>query len=469
MNGKLLELATNKLLEKFGAGNHKPGSGSAAAFNGMLSANLIHTVITLTTEEKHKNSYGKWFKKLHAYDQEINDRIIPELERFFEEDSIQFDKVIKLREQRNDENNLIKKTDFEIEHLEQLKLATELPIEIGKLCHELAKISEFVFRNGFQSARGDSFVALSSAVSSVTGCLSIIELNLLSFQRNVWTEKINLQVNKLRSTYNKIHRATIECSDILKQEVKQKNLCDKEIIDIIQQVKGKSNITIVEIEETALRLQRVVWKNKDRIWKIIRPEDPIEILKPDVVLKKILGYQCYRAHALNSNNGSFEPDYIAGTINQQKKVVLISNQYPTETQNFTMAHELGHAIFHKQTVLHRDRPLDGSMNRSQRNPKEYQADKFATYFLMPTKQVKEVFEEFFLMPRFIVNEDNAFNLIQSGPTKLRSQLKNLRGLSRKLASTSIFGPSNFNSMNSIFGVSVGAMAIRLEELELVEF
>jgi formiminotetrahydrofolate cyclodeaminase len=33
-----------KDLMKFGAGNHKPGSGSAAAFQGMVSAKLISTV-----------------------------------------------------------------------------------------------------------------------------------------------------------------------------------------------------------------------------------------------------------------------------------------------------------------------------------------------------------------------------------------------------------------------------------------
>jgi hypothetical protein len=37
MTEKLTEIATGKLLEKFGAGDHKPGSGSASALQGMLS------------------------------------------------------------------------------------------------------------------------------------------------------------------------------------------------------------------------------------------------------------------------------------------------------------------------------------------------------------------------------------------------------------------------------------------------
>ena len=191
MTRKLLELETNKLLKKFGSGNHKPGSGSAVAFHGLLSANLIHTVIVLTTEEKRKKIYGPFFMELKQFDFEITTHIIPELERLFEEDSLLFDQVIKLRNKRDEEKNLVIKTDLEIQHLSKLREATELPISIGEICLKIGVISEFVFRNGFQAARGDSFVALSGSVGVVTGCLSIIELNLLSFRPDSWTDMIS--------------------------------------------------------------------------------------------------------------------------------------------------------------------------------------------------------------------------------------------------------------------------------------
>ena len=41
MGERLIDLATGKLLEKFGAGNHKPGSGSASAFQGMLAEKVV--------------------------------------------------------------------------------------------------------------------------------------------------------------------------------------------------------------------------------------------------------------------------------------------------------------------------------------------------------------------------------------------------------------------------------------------
>lgn len=469
MAGKLLELETKKLLNKFGAGNHKPGSGSAAAFSGLLGANLIHTVIVLTTEEKREKNYGKWFKKIKNFDSKIISQLIPDLENLFEEDSVIFDEVIKLREQRDDEKNLNIKTDLEIQHLDKLKKATELPINISNICLEIGEISHFVFRNGFQAARGDSFVALSSAIGVITGCLSIIELNLLSFKPDHWTENINSQVVKLRGAYSNLLDVMTECSDILKNEVEQKILCDKEVEKIISSVRGKQRLSDSQIEKAAIELQRLIWKNKDLIWKFSTIEDPIKVLKPETVLKKVLGYQCYKAKALNTSKESFEPDDIAGIIDQKKRVIFVSNQYPLETQKFTIAHELGHAIFHEQQVLHRDRPLDGSLNGTQRDLKEYQADKFASYFLMPTRQIKQVFQEIFQQPKFILSEDNAFNLAQMSPMNLRKQLRDLRGLSRKLASTNSFGPSSFKSISARFGVSVEAMAIRFEELKLLEF
>ena len=157
-------------------------------------------------------------------------------------------------------------------------------------------------------------------------------------------------------------------------------------------------------------------------------------------------------------------------INQTDKTVFISRQFPKETQNFTAAHELGHALLHKQNVLHRDMALDGSMNSSRRNQVEYQADKFAVYFLMPSKQIKEVFKEWFLTSKFVIDVNTTLNLInENRPSILRAQCKNLRGLSRLLASAQFYRTTPLIPMSKLFNVSVEAMAIRLEELKLVEF
>ena len=145
MDKYLLELSANELLKKFGAGEHKPGSGSAVAFQGMLSAQLIHTVISLTTNSKHRHLYTNCIDDLLKIDAEIQERIYPKAEDLFHEDSAHFDKAIKLRRERDAANGSIRKI-LSNEALAALKPATEkTPIQIAEICIELAEFGLLVF------------------------------------------------------------------------------------------------------------------------------------------------------------------------------------------------------------------------------------------------------------------------------------------------------------------------------------
>jgi formiminotetrahydrofolate cyclodeaminase len=187
---ELLKIVTKELLEQFGSGKETPGSGSAAAFQGMLSSKLLITVISLT---KEKAKYSSFVPTLVSMDKEIQTRIYLNLCRLFQEDSDNFEKTIGSRKERDQasshnpiiHNNLSKKA------LSELKIAIEIPLEIAKLCAELVIMADFVFDNGYTAVRGDSHVALSTALSGLSGCLSIIKLNLLSFGSNeqAWIEE----------------------------------------------------------------------------------------------------------------------------------------------------------------------------------------------------------------------------------------------------------------------------------------
>ena len=102
-------------------------------------------------------------------------------------------------------------------------------------------------------------------------------------------------------------------------------------------------------------------------------------------------------------------------------------------------------------------------------PVEIEADAFATYFLMPTKWIKKEFENRFSNEVFQINEDTAFRYGGRSVNDLRKECKAMRGLSRKLASTELYDSKNFISLAKQFNVSVEAMAIRLEELDLVKY
>ena len=119
--------------------------------------------------------------------------------------------------------------------------------------------------------------------------------------------------------------------------------------------------------------------------------------------------------------------------------------------------------------MHRDRPLDGpGQERGVRDKIEREADKFASFFLMPENLVRNRFREFFLCDKFALNEDTIFALDPSGSMRLQDCKKTLRELARILTDADSYNGRHFNSLADQFHVSVEAMAIRLEELELLE-
>ena len=467
MDKYLLDLPANELLKKFGAGEHKPGSGSAAAYQGMLSAKLIHTVISLTNDPKRRNRYKNCIDDLLKADAEIQNRIYPRLERLFHEDSAQFDKVINLRRLNETETNSLEKKRLSKEALEALIPATEIPLEIAELCEELASFGLLVFDQGFKSARGDSGVALTGAISAVAGCLSIIQLNLLSFTPNEWTKGIISKSNNLRSNYENLSIEINNSLDKLQREVSRK----AGFHELVEAFKNKKSTHLVssdtDIEELATQFQRIIWEYRNEIWKNDTPQNPLGILIPENAIK-VIGYEFNKKTTLGQHKVNGKLFEVAGLIDNQAREISISEQFSIETQRFTTAHELGHAILHNQTVLHRDRALDGSHDSLPRDKTEYQADKFATYFLMPKKQVVRIFTSIFLTHKFVINNETAFAFALNSVDALLNESVNPRGLSRKLASAESYNGKHFTSIAKRFNVSVETMAIRLEELDLLE-
>jgi len=471
MGSKLLDLTTQELLGKFGIGSHKPGSGSAAAFQGMLSTKLLITVINLTSERNKSGAYTDRLKELFEMRSRIEDRIFPELSSLFHEDSIQFDKAIKSREARDREKDPIQKNLLARQALEELKPAILIPMKIAELSIELAEIATFVFDNGFQSARGDSHVALSGAVAAVGGCLAIIQLNLLSFKSDelTWSEDIRIRSAELKVKFEQLNEIAASKIRILETEAQRNSAMFKDINIVLKNAKSSRRKSDAEIEKYAIQLQLLAWKHRGTIWKKNTPNDPLEILSVETLFKKVLGYDFFRTKELGLKFGDNGITEIAGVLDQQKRMVQISSDFPSQTIAFTAAHELGHAILHTQAVLHRDIPFDGTGGGVLRTLEERQADKFASYFLMPRKQVIKVFHEYFSTIKFIIDQDTAFQLINDNPSRLRAISKDLRGLSRILASAESYGSKSFQSIANVFKVSPEAMAIRLEELKLVEF
>jgi hypothetical protein len=227
-------------------------------------------------------------------------------------------------------------------------------------------------------------------------------------------------------------------------------------------------VSFGRIEEIAKALQTSIWVNRKAIWGNDAPNDPIEILDPAVAFRSI-GFDFETDRPIGEMVTPEGPIEVAGFIDASKRYAGVSSQVPFAMRHFTAAHELGHAMLHRAEGLHRDRGLDGSPVPGPVERIEVEANKFATYFLMPAKLLTAEFGKRFGPAPFCLHDDSAFALADDSPENLRKRFKNLRGLARGLSSANQFGGRHFKSLAERFRISVEAMAIRLEELKLLEF
>lgn len=218
-----------------------------------------------------------------------------------------------------------------------------------------------------------------------------------------------------------------------------------------------------EIEQAAIGLQRKLWVRRAELG-VQANAHPVDVLRAEHAAK-LLGYSYDVADSLGRMRHGRNQIRVAGLINRTARRVIIASDVDPREARFTAAHEIGHIVLHPhQTGLHRDRPLTGT--NTIRDQTEYEADKFAAYFLMPRKLVSREFMSRFIAARFSLSEESAYALWgrssrpEDGPMERRQ-------LARELASAIQYNGRTFSSLTDVFGVNIEAMAIRLEELRLV--
>lgn len=160
---------------------------------------------------------------------------------------------------------------------------------------------------------------------------------------------------------------------------------------------------------------------------------------------------------------------VAGEIDPERGLIRVSGKFSYEIRRFTGAHELGHHFLHKGMKLHRDRPLDGSITGLDKRERE--ANYFAGSFLAPALTVEKAYAARFGKRPLRLTDDVAFAL--KGQREMHELMRTSgtgsRALARAVAGAIQFGSGHrFESLAANFGLSVEAMAIRLEEIGLVE-
>lgn len=458
---QFLKLPADELLKKFGAGLHIPGSGSAAALNGLIAANLMYTVGQLTLK---KPAYEKYHVEVADICEDICTKLIPTLTSLFQEDAEAFDVVYKARVARRDAVEE-EKERLRLIGLEKQKLATAIPFKIADACAKLVDHATRLFDVGFTSARGDTGVALGTAVAGVLSAVYVINLNLIPYKGNYWAQQRRLECDRLQKTVMDTYEAAIARLDSLRAEDVDA-VYDDESATPIASLLSRSKVTYTdeEIDERAKELRSIVWRNRFKIsTKNGLTFEETDLMDPEIALR-MLGYSFSLEESLG-RTGAFE---IAGLLDALAGEVKVSRQMKAEIRLFTTAHELGHIILHPQlNEAHRDRPLDGSV--ISRTPREKEADKFASSYLMPSIPVRDKFAAIFGTDKFVLSDVTAFALLRKGEVEARLETIDLRGLSLKLASAERYNGRQVVPLATQFKVSPTAMAIRIEELKLLQF
>jgi len=226
-------------------------------------------------------------------------------------------------------------------------------------------------------------------------------------------------------------------------------------------------VSYSKVKQAARNLQLIIWKRRHELWPNGAPSDPVKLLDPEIAAKCI-GFELEHPDYLGEFHQYGANKQIAGIIDRDAKRISISRRLPNVTRRFTSAHEIGHALLHQETVMHRDRPIEGpAQTQGPRDAIETEADKFATYFLMPEKLVRARFKQIFNVNTFALSYETAFALEPTNPEDLMNRCKTTRDLARVLAKAEHYNGRNIHSLAAQFGVSFETMAIRLEELRLI--
>ena len=217
----------------------------------------------------------------------------------------------------------------------------------------------------------------------------------------------------------------------------------------------------------ARELLAAIWRERTKLFPMGAPP-PLGMLEPAVAAQLLgVSYQVFpRLGTWGRGNDSFE---IAGRLDQQQRVIAVSEKFRYPVMRFTGAHEIAHvALNHPGRVIHRDRPIL-RIESAGRNSLEREADYFAACFLAPAQLVIEAYQQRYPVgPPLPLTDTVAFHLCgESAHALMRAGSESMQ-FACAVASATSFDGRHFMSMAEQFGISVSAMAIRLRELNLIE-
>lgn len=229
-----------------------------------------------------------------------------------------------------------------------------------------------------------------------------------------------------------------------------------------------STVRKQEIEQAAEQLRKVVAENQYRLWPGEQRTD-IQLLDPDGVCRAIR-FNYREQQGLTRQPFSLRNEKVptAGQVDLRSETITVDADLPETIKRFTALHEVGHVVIHPdQITMHRDSPLGGNFATPKNRPlMEQEADYFAACYSMPRDLVVREFSKRFGIPPFQMTDQWAQVLSPADPDALI--MSRHGALDRELAMATAQVRER-TALAGYFKVSAKAMAIRLQELNLIKW
>ncbi len=221
----------------------------------------------------------------------------------------------------------------------------------------------------------------------------------------------------------------------------------------------------LEIEERAQALRFEIYDQRQWIWPDRNPRG-LDVADPQIAAQVLgINFEYLEEIGFSIPSQKFET---AGLLDRRKGKIVVARKYGPQVMRFTAGHELGHWVLHETDITqHRDLPIKG-LERETSDPLEREADHFAACFLMPRKYVADQFKARFLCDgQFVFDENSAHFLRPYDVGSLLYPARNSLMREIVLASAKSYTGRHFDSLATLFKVSIETMAIRIKELGLV--
>lgn len=229
----------------------------------------------------------------------------------------------------------------------------------------------------------------------------------------------------------------------------------------------------IRIATTIRELHKQIWTDRFKLWPEGHPS-PIEMLHPSVACSVLgVNYEEYpELYDSFSSAGQYKP--IGGLLDRQRNLVAVNTSYDSAYSRFTGGHEVAHWLLHpKDMVMHRDVVIkdQASTKQNSKPVKEREADYGSACYLMPENLTAEIFQKMFGRAPIHFDERISFALNPQDPQKL---MYTEQGSLKREFALAIHEPwarsgQKLLSLAAQFKVSPSAMAIRIEELDLIRW